>query len=92
MLSLHKSLPCTAEVAVCFLCDEESSNVRFMPCGHTVMCNMCAKNTKKCPKCQVLTSVGGCSWLIISLSLSLSLQHPVVEKIDLRVDIDDLYS
>ena len=42
-----------AGAPLCFLCDDEPSTVKFIPCGHVVMCSERAVRTKKCPQCQV---------------------------------------
>lgn len=36
----------------CFLC-ESSVLVRFQPCGHSSLCNVCGKKAKRCPECKV---------------------------------------
>ena len=52
-LTMHVLYIIVVDAMMCFLCDEECSNVKFLPCGHTVMCSKCAVRTKRCPQCQV---------------------------------------
>ena len=36
----------------CFVCKEKTV-VTFKPCGHSVLCDVCAERVKKCPTCKV---------------------------------------
>ena len=40
-------------VKLCELCDEEPIGVKFLPCGHTVLCRLCAIRAVKCLECKV---------------------------------------
>ena len=44
-------------IALCILCDN-LANLKFEPCGDTIMCSECANHTraKKCPWCKVSAS------------------------------------
>ena len=46
----------TAATKLCELCDEEPINVKFLPCGHAVICSLCASRAVKCLECKVLLS------------------------------------
>jgi hypothetical protein len=37
----------------CELCDEEPISVKFLPCGHAVLCKLCAIRAVKCLECKV---------------------------------------
>ena len=39
---------------LCDLCDEPI-DIKFLPCGHVVICKLCAKRATKCLACQVHT-------------------------------------
>ena len=39
---------------LCELCEEEPINVRFHPCKHSVLCELCAERATKCLKCKVI--------------------------------------
>ncbi|KAK0061423.1 E3 ubiquitin-protein ligase MIB2 [Biomphalaria pfeifferi] len=38
----------------CAICDNKTSLVTFVPCGHTVVCTICCVKMKKCIECKVL--------------------------------------
>lgn len=38
---------------LCELCDEEPVSVKFLPCGHAVLCKLCAIRAVKCLECKV---------------------------------------
>lgn len=38
-------------LALCFLCDTPIT-VKFEPCGHSTVCEHCAKRARKCPECK----------------------------------------
>ena len=40
------------ELELCVLC-ESPADVKFEPCGHTIMCKECADRAKRCPNCKV---------------------------------------
>ena len=42
---------------LCLLCEDYPANVRFSPCGHTVLCSRCAERAKKCLHCKVSSTV-----------------------------------
>ena len=42
---------------LCELCDEEPISVKFLPCGHAVLCRLCAARAVKCLECKVNTSM-----------------------------------
>lgn len=44
------------EEQLCLLCDNPIA-VKFEPCGHAVLCEICSERAKKCPKCKVCTGV-----------------------------------
>ncbi|KAH3762373.1 hypothetical protein Pelo_5791 [Pelomyxa schiedti] len=37
--------------SLCIVCFENKREVRVHPCGHTVLCSLCAKHIAKCPAC-----------------------------------------
>ena len=41
-------------VKLCELCDEEPVSVKFLPCGHAVLCTLCAVRAVKCLECKVI--------------------------------------
>lgn len=48
-------LACTvsdSDDRLCCMCDNEV-NVTLHPCGHTVLCSVCAQDPKRCPTCRV---------------------------------------
>ena len=42
---------------LCELCDEEPISIKFLPCGHAVLCKLCAIRAVKCLECKVSHSV-----------------------------------
>ena len=40
-------------IRLCELCDEEPISVKFLPCGHAVLCKLCAIRAVKCLECKV---------------------------------------
>lgn len=38
---------------LCELCEEEPVNVKFLPCGHTALCRLCAVRAVRCLVCKV---------------------------------------
>lgn len=42
------------EMNMCELCEEEPINIRFHPCQHAVICELCAERATKCIKCKVI--------------------------------------
>ena len=41
----------------CLLCEEHPANIKFSPCGHTVLCSRCAERAKRCLQCKVSKNV-----------------------------------
>ena len=46
-----------ASQKLCELCEEERVNVKFLPCGHEVLCSLCAFRAVKCLVCKVCASI-----------------------------------
>ena len=63
----------------CYLC-EGPCDITFQPCGHTVMCAVCAEPVKRCPICKV-SSGGLCSLLPFLIALLLPQQRGILQKI-----------
>ena len=38
---------------LCELCEEETIDVKFIPCGHEVLCSLCAHRAVRCLLCRV---------------------------------------
>ena len=53
----------------CVVCCEASPDIKFIPCGHTIVCSECAQRMKKCLEChQLITNkVAAGSFHFISL-------------------------
>ena len=50
---IHCFCVCYAETSnLCFLCDTLIT-VKFEPCGHSPLCQYCARRARKCPDCKV---------------------------------------
>ena len=45
---------CTKQLNLCELCEEEPIGVKFLPCSHSILCELCATRATKCLKCKVL--------------------------------------
>lgn len=50
---------------LCVLC-ENPADVKFEPCGHIIMCSVCADRAKRCPVCKVKASWDH-DWLLTAL-------------------------
>ena len=40
------------QMQVCKICMDKYVSITFLPCGHLVCCEDCAKNMRKCPICR----------------------------------------
>lgn len=40
---------------LCELCEEETVDVVFLPCGHKVLCHLCAVRAVRCLVCKVIS-------------------------------------
>ena len=50
--SLKEENKLLKQMQVCKICMDKYVSVTFLPCGHLVCCEDCAKNMRKCPICR----------------------------------------
>jgi len=60
--NLKKELLKKAEENLCIICEEQTINMCFVPCGHQIICSDCsakqeAKNDNVCPNCRALITL-----------------------------------
>ena len=63
---------------LCELCDEEPVSVKFLPCGHAVLCKLCAVRAVKCLECKVNYSIANLTKIMIKCIHII--QKAIIEK------------